>query len=432
MKIIANNKTEANLVELEIRVDGDEYKAALAKSFAKNSKNLNIPGFRKGKAPKAMVMKMVGEEYFYDDAINTTYQAAYSDALDEAGLEPVDKADVEMKEVTGEGYTFTAKVTVKPEVTVEGYKGLEVTKPSVVADAKEIEEELGRMADKNSRLVDIDDRAAQDGDTANVDFAGFIDDVAFPGGEGKEYDLVLGAGQFIPGFEAQIVGKTVGEEFDVTVTFPEEYHEESLKGKPAVFKVKLNGIKFKETPEIDDEFAKDVSEFDTLELLKADMMEKLVEQKTKAADAQLENALCEAASAKMQAEIPQAMFDRKIDEKMQEFGYRLQSQGMRLEDYIKYTGSDMEAFRKNFAPQAEAEVKVSLTLEKIVELENITVTAEEIAAEYEKAAKSYNIELEKVKTFVTEDNIAESLKMNKAVDLIRENAIITEEAPKAE
>ena len=432
MKVIANNKIDTNLVELEIRVDGEDYKAALAKSYTKNAKNLNIPGFRKGKAPKAMILKMVGEEYFFDDAINTTYQAAYSDALDELNLEPVDKADVEMKEVTAEGYTFTAKVTVKPEVTLEGYKGLEVTKASIAVEDKEIEEEIGKMADKNSRLVDIDDRAAQDGDTANIDFEGFMDDVAFPGGTGKEYDLVLGAGQFIPGFEAQINGKTIGEEFDVNVNFPEEYHEESLKGKPAIFKVKLNSLKFKEVPEIDDEFAKDVSEFDTLELLKADIKEKMIEQKTKASDAQLENSLCEAAAAKMTAEIPQAMVDRKIEEKMQEFAHRLQSQGMQIEDYIKYTGADVATFRQNFAPQAEADVRVSLTLEKIVELEKIVVSAEEIEAEYEKASKAYNIEIEKVKTFVSEDNISESLKMNKAVDFIKENAVITEEAAKAE
>lgn len=426
MKLIANNKIDTNLYELEIRVDGAEYKAALDKSFAINSKKLNVPGFRKGKAPKAMIMKLVGEEYFYDDAINSTYQEAYSTALDESKLTPVDRADVTMGEVTGEGYTFTAKVTVKPEVTVSGYKGLTATKASAEVADGEIDEELAKMADRNSRLVDIDDRAARDGDTANINFEGFVDGVAFAGGKDDSYDLVLGSGKFIPGFEGQIVGKAIGEDFDVNVTFPTEYKAEELAGKSATFKVKLNSLKFKDVPEIDNEFAKDVSEFDTLDLLRDDMRAKLAEHKQKKADEDLENELCEAASGKMEAVIPQAMIDRKIDDMVQDFGYRLQSQGMRLEDYIKYTGGDMDSFRANFAPQAEQQVKVTLTLEKIAELEKLVPTAEEIAAEYEKTAKSYNIELEKVKTFITEESITSGLSLNKAVDFIKNNAIITE------
>ncbi|MEG1874816.1 MAG: trigger factor [Angelakisella sp.] len=428
MKLLANKKIDTNLYELEIRVDGEEYKAALEKSFANNSKKLNVPGFRKGKAPKAMIMKLVGEEYFYDDAINSTYQAAYSTALDESGLQPVDRADVEMGEVTGEGYTFTAKVTVRPEVTVKDYKGLSAAKTAVTVTDEEITAELDKMADRNSRLIDIDDRAARDGDTVNINFEGFVDEVAFQGGKGENYDLVLGSHQFIPGFEEQVVDKKIDEEFDVNVSFPEDYQAEELKGKAAVFKVKLNSIKFKETPAIDDEFAKDVSEFDTLALLRADMLEKMTEQKQKHADEAFENELCEAAAANMEAVIPQAMIDRKIDEMVQDFGYRLQSQGMKLEDYLKYTGGDMDAFRKNFAPQAEQQVKVTLTLEKIAELEGLTPTAEAITAEYEKAAKSYNIELEKVKTFISEESIASSLKLNMAVDLIKENAVVTAEA----
>lgn len=426
MTLIANNKIDTNLHELQIRVDGAEYKAALDKSYATNSKKLNVPGFRKGKAPRAMILKLVGESYFYDDAINSTYQEAYSAALDESGLIPVDRADVEMGEVTGEGYTFTAKVTVKPEVTVSGYKGLTATKTAVEVADSELDEELAKMADRNSRLVDIDDRAAQDGDTANINFEGFIDDVAFAGGKGEDYDLVLGSGQFIPGFEGQIVGKTIGEEFDVKVTFPAEYQAEELRDKEATFKVRLNSLKFKEIPEIDDEFAKDISEFDTLELLRDDMKAKLLENKQKKADEELENELCEAAAAKMEAVIPQAMIDRKIDDMVQDFGYRLQSQGMRLEDYLRYTGGDMAAFRANFATQAQQQVRVTLTLEKIAELEQLAPTAEEIAAEYEKTAKSYNIEVEKVKTFITEESVTSGLKLNKAVDFIKDNAVIGE------
>ncbi len=426
MKLVAKNLIETNVYELEIRVEGDDYKSAFEKSFSKNSKNLNIPGFRKGKAPRAMVMKMVGEEYFYDDAINGTYQEAYKAALDESGLEPVDRADVQIKECTTEGYTFVAKIVVKPEVTVKDYKGLEVSRPSTEVTETEVEDEIKRMADRNSRLVEVEDRAAKDGDTANINFEGFVDDVAFPGGKGENYDLVLGSNQFIPGFEGQIVDKKIGEEFDVNVSFPEEYHAEELKGKAAVFKVKLNSLKVRELPEIDDEFAKDVSEFDTLEQLKADIKEKAEERKLKQADAQVENELCEGAAKNMEAVIPQAMIDRKVDEKVQEFGYRLQSQGMNLDDYIKYTGASMDDFRKNFAEQAESEVKVSLTLEKIAEVEKIEVSAEEIAAEYERAATTYNIEVDRVKTFIAEENIVESLKMNKAVDFVKQNAVITQ------
>lgn len=430
MKLLATNKIDTNLYELEIRVDGAEYKAALEKSFAKNSKKLNVPGFRKGKAPRAMIIKLVGEEYFFDDAINETHQPAYSAALDESGLIPVDRADVEMSEVSADGYTFKAKVTVKPEVMVEGYKGLSAVRDTVEVDDSEIDEELGKMAERNSRLIDIDDRAAQDGDNANIDFEGFVDEVAFAGGKGESYDLVLGSGQFIPGFEGQIVGHSVGEEFDVNVDFPEDYHSEELKGKSAVFKVKLNGLKFKEIPEIDDEFAKDVSEFDTMELLRADMREKMTERKEKQADEKYENELCEAAAAKMSAVIPQAMIERKVDDMVQDFGYRLQSQGMKLEDYLRYTGGDMDAFRAQFAAQAEQQVRVTLTLEKIAELECVKPDADEIAAEYEKAAKAYNIEVEKVKTFISEESIISSLSLNKAVDIIKENALTGEDDKK--
>lgn len=430
MKLLANNKVDTNLYELQIRVDGDEYKAALEKSYIKNSKKLNVPGFRKGKAPKAMVMKLVGEEYFYDDAINTTYQDAYTAALDESGLIPVDRADVELGDIDSEGYTFTAKITVKPEVTIDGYKGLAVTRTAAAVEDAEVDEELGRMAERNSRLVDIDDRPAQNGDTANIDFEGMVDGVAFEGGKGKDYDLVLGSGQFIPGFEEQIVGKSIGESFDVNVNFPEEYHAEELKGKAAVFKVTLNSLKLKELPSMDDEFAKDVSEFETLEALRGDIKDKLLERKQKQSDEMLENELCEAAAAKMTAEIPQVMIDRKLDEMINDFGYRLQSQGMNLEDYLRFTGSSVDAMRTQMAPQAEQQVKVTLALEKIAELENLNPSDEDVAAEYDKAAKAYNIEIDKVKTFISEESIISSLRLNRAVDLIKESAVITEEGAK--
>ena len=431
MKLLRTDKIETNLYELEIRVEGGEFKEGMDRSYQKNVKKLSIPGFRKGKAPRAMVMKMVGEEYFYEDAVNMTYSDAYDEALKEAGLEPVDRADVELKEVNGEGYTFVAKVTVRPEVALGDYKGLEGVRPYSAVEDGEVQGELDRMADRNSRLIDVDDRPAAEGDTTEIDFEGFLDGVPFPGGKGEKYTLVLGSHQFIPGFEEQVAGHSAGEEFEITVTFPEEYHEETLKGKDATFKVKLLGIKKKEIPALDDEFAKDVSEFDTLEELKADLTKKLQERKTAAAEEKLENALVDAAAANAQMEIPQVMIDRKINEMVQDFDYRLQSQGLNLPTYLQYAGMDMAAFREGFAPQAEQQVRVSLTLEAIAKAENLEAEEEAIEAEYQKMADAYGIEVDKVRGVVAQENIALNLRLNKAIDLIKTTAKVTD-APKEE
>ncbi len=431
MKLLRTDKIETNLYELEIRVEGGEFKEGMDRSYQKNVKKLSIPGFRKGKAPRAMVMKMVGEEYFYEDAVNMTYSDAYDEALKEAGLEPVDRADVELKEVNGEGYTFVAKVTVRPEVALGDYKGLEGVRPYSAVEDGEVQGELDRMADRNSRLIDVDDRPAAEGDTTEIDFEGFLDGVPFPGGKGEKYTLVLGSHQFIPGFEEQVAGHSAGEEFEITVTFPEEYHEETLKGKDATFKVKLLGIKKKEIPALDDEFAKDVSEFDTLEELKADLTKKLQERKTAAAEEKLENALVDAAAANAQMEIPQVMIDRKINEMVQDFDYRLQSQGLNLPTYLQYAGMDMAAFREGFAPQAEQQVRVSLTLEAIAKAENLEAEEEAIEAEYQKMADAYGIEVDKVRGVVAQENIALNLRLNKAIDLIKSTAKVTD-APKEE
>ena len=431
MKLLRTDKIETNLYELEIRVEGGEFKEGMDRSYQKNVKKLSIPGFRKGKAPRAMVMKMVGEEYFYEDAVNMTYSDAYDEALKEAGLEPVDRADVELKEVNGEGYTFVAKVTVRPEVALGDYKGLEGVRPYSAVEDGEVQGELDRMADRNSRLIDVDDRPAAEGDTTEIDFEGFLDGVPFPGGKGEKYTLVLGSHQFIPGFEEQVAGHSAGEDFEITVTFPEEYHEETLKGKDATFKVKLLGIKKKEIPALDDEFAKDVSEFDTLEELKADLTKKLQERKTAAAEEKLENALVDAAAANAQMEIPQVMIDRKINEMVQDFDYRLQSQGLNLPTYLQYAGMDMTAFREGFAPQAEQQVRVSLTLEAIAKAENLEAEEEAIEAEYQKMADAYGIEVDKVRGVVAQENIALNLRLNKAIDLIKTTAKVTD-APKEE
>ena len=441
MKLVRTEKIDTNLYELEIRVDGEEYKAGLERSYKKNAPKLNIHGFRKGKAPKAMVLKMVGEEYFYEDAVNLTYSDAYRAALEESGLDPVDQADVELKEVSGEGYTFLAKVTTRPEVTLGDYKGLSAVKPDTAVTDEEVQGELDRMADRNSRLLDVDDRPAAEGDTTEIDFEGFVDGVAFPGGKGEKYTLVLGSGQFIPGFEAQVAGHSVGEEFDVNVKFPDEYHEESLKGKDATFKVKLHSIKKKEVPALDDEFAKDVSEFDTLAELREDLGKKLRERKEEAASQRLENELVEQAAKNAQMVIPQVMIDRKIDEMVQDFSYRLQSQGLELPTYLKYAGMEMDAFRDGFKAGAEEQVRVSLTLDAIAKAEAFEISDEAVEEEYKKMAEAYGIEAEKVKGFVPKADVVSQLRLNKAIDLIRETAVLTdapaeekkaEEAPKAE
>ncbi len=428
MKLVSKNQVEENVYELKITVDGEEFKAAYEESYRKNSKRLNIHGFRKGKAPRNMVMKMVGAEYFCNDAIDATYGNAYRKALDESGLTPVTQGEMEMNEVTVEGYTFTVKVTVKPEVAVKDYKGLEVKKVVAAVTDEEVEEELNRMADRNSRLVDIDDREAQEGDTANIDFEGFVDGVAFEGGKGEGYDLVLGSGQFIPGFEDQIIGKKIGEEFEVNVTFPEEYHAEELKGKPAVFKTTINSLKYKEVPEIDDEFVKDVSEFNTLDELKNDIKEGMMKRKETVSERNLEDEVCALAAEKLEVNIPHAMVENKIDYLVREFAYRLQMQGLNLQDYIKYTGSDMDSFRKGFEEQAEKQVRIELTLEQIAKEENIVPTAEEIEEEFANAAKMYGMEVEKVKEYLSEENVKETLTNNKTIDFLKANAKITEVA----
>jgi len=435
MKLVESNKLENSRHELIVSVGAEEFKPAVDKAFKQNIKKISIPGFRKGKAPRHMVEKMFGEGIFYEDAVNALYPAAYEQALDQAGVEPVDRADIEITEVNAEGFTFKATFTVKPEVTVKSYKGIKAEKVTAVVTDEELEAEVTRLREQAGRMLDVDDRAAQEGDTANINFEGFVNDVAFEGGKGENYPLVLGAGQFIPGFEEQIVGKAIGEEFDVNVTFPEEYHAAELAGKPAVFKCKLNSLKVRELPELDDEFAKDISEFDTLEELKKDISAKILERKEERSKADLENDLVTAIIEKMEGEIPQVMIDNRCEDMVQDFGYRLQSQGLNLETYFQYTNSTVEDMKASFAEQATRQVKVRLALEKIAELENLTVADEEVDEYIEKMAKDYGMEVAKLKELLPPaetKNIVEELKVQKAIDLVRENAKVTEVAAKEE
>ncbi len=423
MSLIENKNIETNKQELTIKVDAQAFEAAIQKVYLKNVKKIEVQGFRKGKAPRKMVEKVYGEGVFFEDAINDSYPNALFEAITESGLEVVARPEVEVTEVSKEeGYTFTAICITKPEVTVKNYKGIEVEKQEVEVTDEEIDKKLEAMREKGARMVDVEDRKTQNGDTVVFDFDGYVDEVAFDGGKAENFSLVLGSGQFIPGFEPQMEDRAIGEDFDVQVNFPEDYHAENLKGKAAVFKCKIHEIKFKELPELDDEFAKDSSEFETLDELKADIMGKTLEENKATAERDFENKLIDTVIENMEAEIPNEMYEARIDEMIRDFEYRIQSQGLNMEMYMQYTGMDMAAFRKTFEEQAKKQVQIRLALEKIVELEKIEVTDEEVAAELQKLADTYNMEVEKVKGFVAEEDLRKDLGTNKAVDLVRDTA----------
>ena len=426
MSLKSATKKENNRVELAIEVDAATFEAAVEAAYRKDIQNITVPGFRKGKAPRALVEKMYGEGMFYETAVNNVYPAALDEAIKESGYTYVeDQIDFDVQSVGKDGLTFTAVITVKPEVAVGEYKGLKATRKVAPVTEEDVENELKTLQDRNSRMVAVDDRAAEMGDTVTFDFEGFVDDVAFEGGKAEKHSLVLGSGQFIPGFEEQIVGKKIDEEFDVNVTFPEEYHAKELAGKPAVFKCKLHEIQTKELPTLDDDFAKDVSDFDTLEELKADAQKKLEERRASVADDEVTEQIVNALVELLDADVPAAMYENEINESIREFEYRLQSQGLSLDMYMQYTGMDKDAFRESYREQAEKKVKLRLVLEKIAELEAIEPTAEEIEAEYTRMAEMYQIEPEKVKAFIPEDALKQDLAVQKAMDFVKENAKIT-------
>ena len=432
MNVKATNKVETNRYELELEVSSEEFNEAINTVYKRESKKMNIPGFRKGHAPRAFIEKYYGEEVFYEAAIDHLYRPLVMDAIEKSGLNVISVGDFKIDEI-GKDKGILCKLTVitKPEANIQGYKGIEVKKQPVTVTAEDVDREIDRVRERNSRMVTVEDRAAENGDVAEIDFDGYVDGKQFDGGKAENYDLTLGAGQFIPGFEEQVVGHKAGEEFDVNVTFPEDYHAEELKGKPAVFKIKLHEIKKKELPEVDDEFVKDVSEFDTLDEYKKDLEEKLRSQRQKAADADVENQLVEAIIEKVEATIPDEMVENEVDEIINSFAYRLQSQGLKLETYLKYTGQTTDDLRVQYKPQAERQVKVRLGLEKIAELENIQITEEETEAEFKRLAEAYGMPEDNVKNLVSAEGINADLKNQKAIDLVRENAVITEAAEEA-
>lgn len=428
------SKKETNRYELVITVDAEKFNEAVKQAYAENGKKINVPGFRKGKAPMGLIEKYYGESVFFEDALNIIYPTAVESAIAESKLEYVDdKIDFDLVSISkAEGVEFKIVITVKPEVEIDGYKGLTAEKVKAVVTDEEVETEVNAVADRNSRMVTVEDRAAAKGDTAVIDFDGYVDDKPFEGGKGESYSLALGSGSFIPGFEEQVAGHNTGDEFDVNVTFPEDYHAEELKGKAAVFKVKLHEIKVKEMPTVDDEFAKDVSEFDTLAEYKADLKAKAQDRKEKQSDADVENQLVEQLIELVKAEIPEAMIDNRAKQSVEEFAYRLQSQGMDLKTYLKYTGGSIDDFKNTFKPQAEAQVKIRLALEKIAELEKLEATEEDLNAEFEKMAKDYNLEIDKIKASVPVDELKKDLAVQKAMDFVKANAVVTEVDKKTE
>ena len=426
---------EKNVAELTIAIEKAAFDKAVSEAYRKNIVKMNVPGFRKGKAPRSVVEKLYGKGVFYDDALNALLPEAYEEALKESGAQVVSSPEFEVESIDDEGVTVKAKVFVKPEVEVKNYKGIEADRVLAETTDAEVEADIERVRARNSRTIDITDRAAENGDTANIDYAGYCDDKAFEGGTDTGHDLKLGSGSFIPGFEDQVVGHNIGDEFDVNVTFPEEYHAKDLAGKAAVFKVKLNSIKREELPVLDDDFAKDVSEFDTFDEYKADVKAKIDDMHAKRADAELDEKLINALLENTEVDIPAPMIDSEVEHALRDYANRLSMQGLSLDMYMKYTGATLDQLRANFRPQAERQVKTRLALEKVAALEEISYTDEELDKEYEDIAKGYNIEVEKIKNQIDADMLGEDIRVRKAIELIRAEAKVTqktEEQVKAE
>ena len=427
MNLVKSEKNEHSMHYLEFAIDKATFDAAVDKVYRKQVKNINVPGFRKGKAPKSVIEKMYGTGVFYEDAINDLIPENYEAAVKEAGIAVVGQPEIDIVSLDENGLVLSAKVPVKPEMQIKDYKGIEAVKAAAEATDEQVNRELEMIRERNSREIEITEEAAQIGDIVKIDFDGSVDGVAFDGGKGTDYSLKLGSGSFIPGFEEQIAGHTIGEEFDVNVTFPEDYHATELAGKASVFKTKVNAISRIELPELDDEFAKDASEFDTLDELKADMKAKIQERNEKQAENEFEEKLIEALIEKLEGEIPEAMFVNETENFVRDFDNRLRSQGMDMNLYFKYTGLTIEALREQMRPQAERQVKARLALETIAALEGVVASEDEINEEYQRIADAYHLEVEQVKGMLDDASIIADLQVKKAMDIVKESAVVKAE-----
>ena len=415
------------MAKLTVEVPAEEVEAALQNAYLKNRKQISVPGFRKGKVPRQMIEKMYGPEVFYDDAANALIQKAYPQAADECELEIVSRPTVDIVQLEkGKPFIFTAEVAVKPEVTLGQYKGIEVEKADTTATDEEVAAELDKEREANSRTITVEDRAVQDGDMTVIDFEGFVDGEAFEGGKGTDYPLTIGSGAFIPGFEEKLVGAEIGKEVEVDVTFPEEYHAKELAGKPAVFKCTVKEIKVKELPELDDDFAQDVSDFDTLEEYKADVRKKVEEKKAADAKAKKEDAVIEKIIEGAAMEIPDAMVETQAERMVDEFAQRLQMQGLTMEQYLQFTGGNVQALVEQSKPQALKRIQSRLVLEAVAAAENLTASDEELDAELGRMAEQYKMEVEKLKEMFAEEDlksVREDLAIQKAVELVTDAAV---------
>ena len=425
---------EKSMAKITITVSAEDFEAGMVKSYNKNKKSINVQGFRRGKAPRKMIEKLYGPEIFYEDAANFVIPAAYEAAAKECGLEIVSRPEIDVVDIgKDKDFVFTATVAVKPEVTLGDYKGLEVEKKEVKIVAADVNAELEKVREQNSRMITVDDRGIKKDDTATIDFEGFVDGEPFQGGKGTDYPLVIGSHSFIDTFEDQLVGKKVGEEVEVNVTFPEEYHEESLKGKPALFKVTIKEIKKKELPKLDDEFASEVSEFETLKEYKASVKKSLTERKKAEVKREKESAVVEKAVENATVELPAPMVDEQVQQMVQEFAGRLSQQGLNIDQYMQMTGMTPDMLMSQMRPEAEKRIKTRLTLEAIVKAENIKATAKDIDKELENMAQMYQMEVDKVKEMIGDyekEQIGLDLAVQKAVDFLVKEA--TEVEPKEE
>lgn len=427
MSLKATNNVETNKYELEIEISAEKFEEGIQKAYQRDKNKIQIAGFRKGKAPRKLIEREYGEEVFFETAVNILYPQEVDDAVKESGLEIVARPDVEITDISkADGVKIKATVITKPEVEISDYKGIEVEKEVKTVTDEDVDKQADALREKNARVITVDDRAAEMGDDVVIDFEGFKDGVAFDGGKAEDFTLGLGSGQFIPGFEEQVAGHNIGEEFDINVSFPEDYQVEDLKGAPVVFKIKLKGITKKEIPELDDEMVKDATEFETVDEYKADVRKKLEEHAQHHAEHDVEDALMDKVVEKMTAEIPQVMFDNRVNEMMMDLEQRLAPQGITMEMYCKFTGQDIETVKKAYKEQAEKQVKLRLALEKIAQLENIEVTDDEATEEMQKIADQYKMKLDEVKKYISAEDVKKDIAVGKAVELVKDNAVIKE------